>query len=99
MKEEGSGSERSGTFKCTMCNQSFQTQQELREHNRSEHNAGEQHHSDSGAEQQFPQSGRNPGAERQPGMDRSQTSGGQRKGPQSEQQEEQPQQTRKRAAS
>ena len=97
-------SQSSGTFRCGMCNQSFRSEEELREHNRTQHQSMGGQQTGSGAEQQFPNTSRNPGAERTPDMNREEdSSGSQRKGPGSdremERESEQPGQTRKRAAS
>ena len=97
MKQEKSSTEASGRFNCPICNQTFQTQEELTTHNRN------YHESRSGAEHQQPASGRHPGAERNPGMNREQEmSAGQRREPGSQQQDKESEnrdQPRKRAAS
>src|SRR5947209_137546 len=104
MKEEKGSATATGNFKCTMCNQTFQTQQELQDHNRDAHQPKSGKDTGSGAEQQYPSTERNPGAERKPGMNMEQEwPSGQRKGPgygqESGQEPERPEQIRKRAAS
>jgi hypothetical protein len=88
-------------FQCPMCNQTFQTDEELQIHNRAYHQ-GKSGNIGSGAEHQFPGTARNPGTERNPNMDRNREAQDQRREPDSRQQDddaERREQPRKRAAS
>jgi hypothetical protein len=91
-------------LECNICEETFETRQELEAHNRRFHSAKAERGAGSGAEQRFPNTGQHAEAGKNPPMDaskkdkqHSQRTG--RKGPESQEETERPNQARKRAAS